>query len=138
MLLLECFLDVLLRMLVKRGTPMQKTCPLSILHFDIGRTTTIHNGDCIPVGHGAICHKSLEIRVRHSMAMHDSIQAPSKLDLNFCIHGLHITHCNSHHPLVLCVVHVAGHRGPLLYALHEVKHQPRILQVPCCEPTNRV
>ena len=130
MLLLECFLDVLLRMPVKGGTAMQQTCPLSILHFDIGKTTAVHNVNRILVGHGAICHKALEIRVLHSMAMHDSIQALQKLYLNFRVLGLHFTHCNSHHLLVLCVVHVASHCGPVLYALDEVKHQPCILQVP--------
>ena len=131
MLVLECFLDVLLRMPVKRGTPMQQTCPLSILHFDIGRTAAVHNANRIPIGHGAICHKSFEIRVFHSVAMHDSIQAPPKLYLNFCVLQLHITHCNGHYLLLLRVIHVAGHRGPVLHALDVVKHQPRIVQVPC-------
>ena len=128
--MLECFLDVLLGMPVKRGTPMQQTCPLPILHFDIGRSTAVHNANRIPIGHGAICHEALEIGVFHSVATHDSVQAPPKLYLNFCVLRLHITHCNGHYLLVLRVVDVAGHRGPVLHALDVIKHHPRIQQVP--------
>jgi len=97
---------------------MQQVCLLTILHFVIGRTSSVHNTNRIPIDHSAICHESFKVWMIHKVPCHDNIQAHPKLHLDLGIFRMYVTYCNVHHFFVLWIVHMASHSGPILYTLH--------------------
>jgi len=126
MLFVEYFFDILLDVLMKRSTPMEQTCPFTVLYFFIRWIATVNNTDRFPIGHSAIYHESLKVCTSHSVSFYNNVQVPSKLYLDLSIFRLHIKHCNGHDPLVLGIIHVIGHCILVHHVPNVVKNHP------CC------
>jgi hypothetical protein len=88
LLVLEVNMDIHFRTLFKKLGLVEETCPLLVLHWNCGVTTTVYDPDSIPVRLSIVCHKSFESYNNHALPKRHS--SSSKV------------YFEQHHPLTAC------------------------------------
>jgi hypothetical protein len=73
-LVLEVGTDIGFRMLFKGLGPMEKACPLLVLHGNRGVTSVVNHPDSILVCLSTIHHESLKLRLWNTVPCHDIIE----------------------------------------------------------------
>ena len=129
MLVLEVVLNELFGMLLKGLAPVKIARSFTTKHGNLGITATVDNSNRIPVGLGAINHKTLEPWQWYSMSSHDVIEILLEDNLCVLVLGLNITACNGHDTLICSIINMTSHCGPIGNTFDVIKHDPSMLKI---------
>jgi hypothetical protein len=120
-LVLHVWLNILLDVSFQRGSLVEETHVLLVLHGDLWITTAIDESDNIPIGMCTIHHEAFEVGILHAIFSHEIVEFSPHDTLDLLVLRVHVTYGNGHDLAIHCII--------LLDMLNMVKHEPRILKI---------
>ena len=103
---------------------MEETSSFTILYWNLGISTIVHNPDNIRI---ALGHESFKLRMENFVSSHDMIEIFPKYHLSILVFRLEVVVENGHHPLISQVIHVACHCCPIVDVFHIIRYDPYML-----------